>query len=426
VRLPSRITLPSGTRVVLGEKRAAGEPRKRRAGAPLFSETLEALAENVTVEKIDIDALPLADFHVLRAVLTKAGYVAEESIDVTCANCGAPLTITPCAGLEIGPWVDGELGDEELDSTLPFGEAHEIPAIAMGRVRTAKSVTFAPRTVAEAKPFFTALGASRLEIDGDVVTAMGVVALGPETDPARIAEALATCDDAAFDAVSEIYLASHYPPRLGCIAFCKECGARNDVDAPYDRELEPARAIAHARERTSGTEMVPFPDFEAFAERAEEIAEPMLAEIPGERVDVIVDEGTPAVDEGGEPLLGSYLPREAGEGGRVAHAPLVTVYYRTFRAMWDEDGPYDWQDELTETIEHELEHHVYFLRGDDPMDAQERAQIREEALRIVGRRETTRRAAESFASSIRDFVARTWIIWLLALVALAVAIASSR
>src|SRR5207249_4687829 len=103
-------------------------------------------------------------------------------------------------------------------------------------------ITLAPRTVGEAKPLFRALAKRRFDVTADVVRAMGVVALGPDTDAARIAEALATCDDEAFGAVSDVFLASHYPPRLACIAFCKECGARNDVDAPYERELEPTRA----------------------------------------------------------------------------------------------------------------------------------------------------------------------------------------
>ena len=50
----------------------------------------------------------------------------------------------------------------------------------------------------------------------------------------------------------------------------------------------------------------------------------------------------------------------------------VTIFYRTFRAMWNEEGGYDWEAEIRETIEHELEHHVAFLTGDDPMDEAER------------------------------------------------------
>jgi hypothetical protein len=104
----------------------------------------------------------------------------------------------------------------------------------------------------------------------------------------------------------------------------------------------------------------------------------------------------------------------------------VTVYFRTFAAMWGEDGPYDWDDELVETIEHELEHHMSFLRGDDPTDDEERAVIRDEAVRIVGRREAGRRAIEGFGASWGDFVKRTWPLWLLAVIALAAMLATQH
>jgi hypothetical protein len=104
----------------------------------------------------------------------------------------------------------------------------------------------------------------------------------------------------------------------------------------------------------------------------------------------------------------------------------VTVYYRTFEAMWNEEGAYDWDGELAETIEHELEHHIAFLRGDDPTDDEERAVIRDEAVRIVGRREAGRRAIEDFGASWSDFLKRTWPLWLLALVLLAVMLATQH
>ena len=74
--------------------------------------------------------------------------------------------------------------------------------------------------------------------------------------------------------------------------------------------------------------------------------------------------------------------------------------------MWNEEGPYDWEDELAETIEHELEHHVSFLRGDDPMDDEERAEIRDEAVRIVGRGEATRRDARGLRRELDGLLAR--------------------
>ncbi len=49
--------------------------------------------------------------------------------------------------------------------------------------------------------------------------------------------------------------------------------------------------------------------------------------------------------------------------------------------MWHEDGPFDWDAELAETIEHELEHHMAYLVGDDPMDEEERDGDRERGAR---------------------------------------------
>ncbi len=426
-KLPARLSLPSGDIV---ELRRAGDLVTAGESSALFDDARAALSTCVLLTKkgapVDVVALPLRDFHVLRAVLTKAGILVEEEIEIACRNCAAPLRVRPCAELEIGPWVDGEADDEELDTTLPFGEPIDVPEIPLGRVRTAYSVTFEDRTVDEARASFAAARKEPLVIDAELVRAKGIVALGAERDPAKIAEALAACDDDAFAAVSTAYLASHYVARLMCVVFCEACGARNDVDAPYVREDGGFSELDREVGRGGGLlpDGAPLPDFDAFAARAREIAEPMMVPEVTRDIELVIDAGTPAVDDGGEPLLGSYLPPHAGDPGTVARPPTVTVYYRTFEAMWKEEGPFDWEDELTETIEHELEHHVYFLRGDDPMDDEERGEIRAEAVRIVGRRETGRRALEGFGASWRDFLMRTWPLWVLALVALAAMLAT--
>jgi hypothetical protein len=416
-KLPSKLTLPSGATVALRLAKAGDRaPLARKAGAPLFAEAVSAIeAGRVSLasdgKAIDVRALPLRDFHVLRAVLARSGVIAEDEVEVTCRNCSATMRVRPCAELEIGPWVDGELGDPELDATLPFGEPIDVPEIALGRVRTARTVTFEDRTVDQAMPLFAATAQRHLEVTPAVVRAMGIVALGTERSEAKIASALAACDDAAFAAVGRAFVDTHYVARLGCVVFCEACGARNDVDAPYERESE------GERERDSASEGA-FPSFDSFAARAREIALPMMDRVPGQPVELVVEGGTPAVDDGGVPLLGSYVPPHPGDATTPTQAPVVAVYYRTFRAMWNEDGPYDWDDELEETIEHELEHHIAFLRGDDPTDDEERAEIRDEAVRIIGRREAGRRAIEGFGASWTDFLRRTWPIWVLALVAL--------
>lgn len=437
---PAKLTLPSGANVRLriSDDAKLGRPA-HEPGAPLFAGAIEALEDDVRMTSregkldvtVDVGSLALSDFHVLRALVTKLGLVEEEEVVSSCRNCGAEIRVHPCAALEIGPWVDGELGDEELDATLPFGQPIDVPPLPIGRVRSAKSVTFDPRTVDQARPLFVALAQERLDVDPDLVHAMGVAALGKETDAERIADALASCDDESFAAVGRAFVATHYVPRLGCVVFCKACRARNDVDAPYDREFVEIAApresapLAVKDDEAPGGAEVAFPHLDAFAARARDIARPMLVG-PCAEVELTVDAGTPAVDDGGEPLLGSYLPPHPGDMSMPTRPPSVTIYYRTFHAIWDEEGAYDWAAELHETIEHELEHHVYFLRGEDPMDDEERAEIRGEAVRIIGRREAERRALASFGASVSDFVTRTWPLWVLAILALAAMLLTQR
>lgn len=415
MKLPSSLTLPSGARVRLAAARPPEAPRARKKGEPLFSEVLSLFDDGTVKLDRDVRELPLADFHVLRAVLTKAGFVHEDEIEIPCGNCGKTFAVRPCSALEIGPWVDGELDDPVLDATAPFDEELEILPVPIGKVRVAKTLVLAARSVAKAQPLFEALARDVLDVTPAVVDAMGIVALGDVRDRARIARVLSECDDDAFAAVTDAFLDAYYPMRLGGVAFCPSCKARNDVDAPYEREFAPASFQGRREEASFGS----LPDFDTFAALAEEIAAPMLAKVPGEPVELVVDGGTPAVDDGGEPLLGSYVPPHPGDHTSPTRPPTVTIYYRTFKAVEDDDGPYDWEDELRETIEHELEHHVYFLRGHDPMDEEEHAEIDREALRIVGRRETVRRAAATFTDSLRDFARRTWPLWIVAIVALA-------
>ncbi len=423
--LPGQLTLPSGTVVRL---RRGGSEREREPGdepepgAPLFADALAAFSDGrVTLTKggsaLSVSSLPLRDFHVLRAVLARSGVIADDEAEITCRNCDAPILVRPCGLLEVGPWVDGEIDDPELDSTLPFGAPIEVPPLPLGRVRMARSITFEDRTVEQARPLLARAAQPDLAIDGVLVRALGIVALDDERDPERITRALQRCDDDAFTAVSEAFLDSHYVRRLACIVFCTACRARNDVDAPFVRELAPGEHGPRGVEPGA-----PFPDYATFAARARAIAEPLLAIPPSDEVELVIDEETPPVDDAGETLLGSYLP--IGDPSRPTPAPLVSVYYRTFAAMWNEDGPYDWEDELAETIEHELEHHGHFLRGYDPMDDDERAEIRDEATRVVGRREAGRRELVGFGASVTDFVKRTWPLWVIVLIGLLVALFS--
>ena len=82
------------------------------------------------------------------------------------------------------------------------------------------------------------------------------------------------------------------------------------------------------------------------------------------------------------------FPEVKGDATTPALRPTVTLYVRTFRAMWNEEGAYDVAAEIDETVSHELEHHGHFLSGHDPMDEEERGEIAVEVARaFTGRKE---------------------------------------
>jgi hypothetical protein len=408
--------LPSG-RVVRFEPEREPSRRRPREGAPLFSEVADLLESGDLrvldgARPIDLGSLELRDFHALRALLTADEWLFEEPIDIHCRNCGAKLRVSPCGAMPIGPFVDRELGDPELDATIDPGEDHRL---SDGRV-----VRFERLTHGAAQPLHRAIAMGPLRLDASLVRAMGIASLDGERDPSRIARALEEMSDERFAEVTDLFLAAHYPPRLVGIVRCTECGARNDVDAPYDREFEPSsREIEDER----------FVDFETFERAAREAAVEIFraaeldleacaeAEDLRKRLVFVIESGTPACDDGGEPLLGSYVPAQTGDLTMPVRPAEITVFYRTFQAMWVEDGAYDWKAELRETIEHELEHHFAYLEGDDPVDDAERMEIAQEAGRVLGRREVARQGVRALASDVAGFLRKTWLVWLVLLAA---------
>jgi hypothetical protein len=134
-------------------------------------------------------------------------------------------------------------------------------------------------------------------------------------------------------------------------------------------------------------------------------------------VALIVEGGVPACDDGGVPLLGSYVPPFAGSEQQPSQQGEVTLFYRTFRAEWQDGGPYDWRAEVRETLEHELEHHEGHLRGHDPMDEDERDEIAREVVRTVGKRALARRGTRALFSDWGEFLRRTWPLWIVLLIA---------
>jgi hypothetical protein len=133
---------------------------------------------------------------------------------------------------------------------------------------------------------------------------------------------------------------------------------------------------------------------------------------------VVLD--TPELDSGGVPMLGSYAPEDRDDGGVDF---VVRLYYRTFERAFHDDASFDWEHEVDETIEHEAQHHLYYLSGHDPMDAQERAESERDLVRRVGGAKRYRKLQQ------RALLAGVWeivrvLVPLLALVALAVLVLS--
>jgi hypothetical protein len=400
-QLPSR-------RVIAMRAREGMSRRSRRRAAPLFSEMVDLVASgDVELTEhgrtVNVMALELRDFHTLRAIATRLEWLEEGAVEITCRNCDEPISHRPCAGLELGPFADAELDDAELDRTLDLSVPHPIPSVEIDGA-VVSDVSLGQVTVEMAAPLHRALRSNRLRLSARVASAMGIVSLGRERNPDRVALALRRCSDEAWAAIADLFLVAHYPPRLCSIATCPKCGARNDVDAPYEREFSPS-----LRGPLSNAQL--FPEFEAFDAQARSLYESRVA-ARHPSVALVVDDGIPACDDGGEPLLGAYVPPGGDPMAPVGRAE-ITLYYRSFRALWREDGPYDWQAELEETLEHELEHHAAWRTGHDSMDDEERDEIVRTHELLVGRRRVRRGAVAALAQDIRDFLVHSWPIWLI-------------
>lgn len=399
-KLPRRLTLPTGRVLTLREraKDAAKEPvaRRHRAMFEAAREALLALELADEAGPVAVDALDLRDFHALRAVLARVGRTDEREVEVHCTNCDAAMRVRPSSTFELGPFADGELDDPELDAPFDFGAEHD-------------GVVLRPLTVGAARPLHEALAKGPLDATARLVPALGVVSFDGREGPAEIARHLRECGDDDFARFCDAFTDAHYPRRLFAVHACPSCGARNDVDAPWDRELiGDAAGGPRAQAGAPG-----FPSFEEFDAAVREEAE---GRVP-DGVTLVVEGGVPACDDGGVPLLGSYVPPWAGSEHAPSRPGEVTLFYRTFLADWQDHGAYDWRAEVRETIEHELEHHEGHLRGHDPMDEDERAEIARDVARTVGKRELARRGARALFSDWGEFWRRTWPLWIVLLIA---------
>ncbi|MEO8798619.1 MAG: hypothetical protein ABI551_12100, partial [Polyangiaceae bacterium] len=327
--------------------------------------------------------------------------------------------------MPLGPFEEKALRDDELDETFGFGEPHGISPITMPRGGVAKTVVLRDLTLEEAKPLHEAVAKGSLRTTATIVKAMGIVRLGDETAAPVIAKALDEASEESWESVTNLFLQAHYSLRLFGICACEACGGRNDVDAPYEREFFVDPDLMKLAPRI-GDKAETFPSLEQFNTAASEAAARLVPDRLRERIVVDVRAGVPEVDDGGESLLGSYVPEFEGSMDEPARLAQITVFYATFAAIWLEDGEFDWRGEIDETIEHELEHHLAFERGFDPTDEQERAEIDREAERIHGKRALRAADLHTFGRSFGDFVRRTWPIWVLLAIATVIAIVGAK
>lgn len=423
-RLPERVHLPSGRIARLSDQGArAAAARGEGEGEPAWLRDLRVLrAPGVLADEggapLDPQGLRLEDAHVLRALLAWAAVVPEEEAEFTCGNCGAAFSAAPSRLLEVGPFVDGELHDPELDRPFDAEASHPVPALRVGGA-VCRRIKLAPRTVEEAMPLLRAAGRRTLRITPAVAAAMGVTQLGAERRAAAIADALAEAPDDAWAAIVDLYHEARYPARLAAVHRCAACGARNDLDAPLERELdrcERSGTGSGARRRDEA-----FPDLDEFERRVRAAARKVYAARGVRNIDLFIDAGVPLCDDGGEPLLGCYTPGGADPDLGVARPPEIRIFYRSFEVEHREDPGFDVDAEIAETIDHEVTHHLHHLAGEDPLDDEERDEIAREELRRVGKAEAARRARRGIRAELAGFLRVTWPMWIIAAVATGIA-----
>lgn len=411
---PFTARLPSGARVTVTGRTTTPPPASLPA----------ALAAGVVDADVDLEALPLADAHVVEALLVAARVIEPPPLRLRCRNCAEDLELVAGPSIPVAPLLDPP-GDDELDD-VPRGEQeHPLHHPVILRGEEVDSFRLAPRTLVDRVRVAALLGddpSAPLRVDGPLVRALGLVRLGPLASPIAIARALDALDDPTFedvwDAIAEAFDRQHWPPRLLVAVPCPHCGARHDVEAAGPRPL----ALLGPRPPVE-----PFPSLATFRARAESIVEELLAkEEPATLagLEVLVQDGVPPCDDGGEPLLGSYTPSPEADGDvqRGTTAPFrIEIFFRTFRSMWEEEA-YDWVEELRVTVAHELEHHHNFLSGHDPLDEAERAEIEEEARRRLGAPRGAAVVGGGAAWLLADFVGFVRVVWPLLVVGAIVAV----
>jgi hypothetical protein len=405
--IPNRVELrlPSGKACVVaatletgGPIASDGSPKNRFFGRRLFRAIekgrLEVAIEGQAVG--ELDDLSLADYHAIRDAAFRAGAIALEDDDGLCRNCEAPLVArredAPFDDLDV--WYEGA----EPAPASPFRLPDPEPLFG----KRAVAIEMAPRTVRDAKPLWRALGGETgLRITSGVAKALGVHAIvyddgEKELDPKRIARMLDRTSDRNFALVETLFVLLNYSSRGRFPRVCDECGTLHELDAPPVRELAiDPDALRWLEAGMKPPERASFPTFDEFERRTERIAEEVYEKRKVRNLPLYVSPDVPPVDTGGEPLLGSYEPSTAIEETFAIH-----LYYRSFEKMYG-DEPYDVDEEIRDTIDHEVEHHLYYLAGHDPMDEEERAEAAADLRRVYGDKAAKRARRRAVASELR-------------------------
>ena len=404
-----RVQLPSGlvahVRIDRGARTGTSKERV------LYADMLALLASDRFVvqtgeppTRLDaraVDALALRDFHVLRDLAIRSKLLPSEKEIVACDNCDAELVFDPSA-----------LPVEDLDDRYEDEEQAREVDVSLEKIR----VRMRPVTVREARPLWHELRKNRgLDITPKLLGAMGVVRIEPDVSDLRlVAKRLRALSDESWSRIEEAFLDLAYPPRAIASITCARCETVHDMEVPWPRELEPG---LYRRSRAEGA---PFPDATDFEARAWAVADATFRRMNAGGLTLRVELGVPEVDAGGVPMLGSYTDEPREDGGTDF---VVRLYYQTFERSFREDVDFDWSHELDETIEHEAQHHLYYLSGHDPMDAQERAESERHLIRRVGGDKRYRKLQQrALLSGVWEIV--RVLVPALALVALAVVVLS--
>lgn len=434
-----RLHLPSGRVVSLGPSSSADQALRTPPDRFDIDDTPERHAaafgpqgwlelRDGGGQVVELDAMTLEDFHVLRTVATALDFFVEPPVVRRCTNCDEtfPLELSKCVPL--GPLLDGELSDEELDEPFDFDKEHDLFVRADDddqgddepnlRREAIGRVGLSPLTVGEARALWKTLAEQQERQRQHGISAadrrrlsrhLGLRSIDGEAYGPRARKRLGELSDDGWDALLDLFEAAHYCPRIDAHIRCPHCEAENVYRAPLLREFP---EIVDDRLAPPWRDEVPgFPSPDAFLASMHQIGKKLYDQANVRSVPLFLELDVPHVDDGGQPLLGSYTPPpdDGLDGIGALAAGEIRLYYRTFKRQWADLGPYDVDAEIHETIEHELAHHLAFLRGYDETDEEERAEIVRERERVMGKGALARQAKAEQAAHR----AGSWTLWLI-------------